>query len=130
MIIKGITGLEYIYDDYLMGNFGSQNIFTDAHGNKIGDLTGEYTTPSSGLDLYLTVDIDIQITLERLMDNALAYYDSKEIIGLVMKPKTSEVLAIASRPNFDLVDYQNMMNLYIIEICQYGCHLNQDQLLK
>lgn len=103
---QGITGLEYIYDDYLMGNFGSQNIFTDAHGNKIGDLTGEYTTPSSGLDLYLTVDIDIQITLERLMDNALAYYDSKEIIGLVMKPKTSEVLAIASRPNFDLVDYQ------------------------
>lgn len=103
---QGITGLEYIYDDYLMGNFGSQNIFTDAHGNKIGSLTGEYTAPSSGIDLYLTVDIDIQITLERLMDNALALYDSKEIIGLVMKPSTSEVLAIASRPNFDLINYQ------------------------
>lgn len=103
---QGITGLEYIYDDYLMGNFGSQNIFTDAHGNKIGNLTGNYTVPSSGLDLYLTVDIDIQITLERLMDNALSYYDSEEIIGLVMKTKTSEVLAIASRPNFDLVNYQ------------------------
>lgn len=103
---QGITGLEYIYDDYLMGNYGSQNIFTDAHGNKIGNLTGEYTSPSSGLDLYLTVDIDIQITLERLMDNALALYDPKDIIGLVMKPKTSEVLAMASRPNFDLVNYQ------------------------
>ena len=103
---QGITGLEYIYDDYLMGNFGSQNIFTDAHGNKIGGLTGEYTTPSSGLDLYLTIDIDIQITLERLMDNAMALYDPKDIIGLVMKPSTSEVLAMASRPNFDLVNYQ------------------------
>ncbi len=104
---QGITGLEYIYDDYLMGNFGSQNIFTDAHGNKIGDLTGDYTTPSSGLDLYLTIDIDIQITLERLMDNALAYYDPQDIIGLVMKPQTSEVLAMASRPNFDLKNYQD-----------------------
>lgn len=103
---QGITGLEYIYDAYLMGKFGSQDIFTDAHGNKIGELTGEYTTPSQGLDLYLTVDIDIQITLERLMDNSLAEYEPTDIIGLVMKPSTSEVLAMASRPNFDLVNFQ------------------------
>lgn len=104
---QGITGLEYIYDDYLMGNPGAQNIFTDAHGNKFPDLTGTYSSSSRGLDLYLTIDINVQIALERVMDNALKLYDSKEIIGLIMKPSTSEILAMASRPNFDLVNYQN-----------------------
>ena len=42
---QGITGVEYIYDNFLMGRPGSQNIYTDAHGNKYPDLTGTYTPP-------------------------------------------------------------------------------------
>ncbi len=103
---QGITGIEYIYDDYLMGNFGSSNIFTDAHGNKIADLDGFYSSPSKGVDLYLTIDIDVQVVLERVLDNAYSQYTPEEVIGLVMNPKTSEILAMASRPNFDLVNYQ------------------------
>lgn len=104
---QGITGLEFIYDDFLMGTPGSQNIYTDAHGNKFPNLTGNYTSSGSGFDLYLTVDIDIQLTLERVLDNAMALYDPIEAMGLVMHPMTSEVLAMASRPNFDLINYQD-----------------------
>ena len=103
---QGITGVEYIYDNFLMGRPGSQNIYTDAHGNKYPDLTGTYTPPGSGFDLYLTIDIDMQLTLERVLDNAAALYDPVEVFGLVMDPKTSEILAMASRPNFDLINYQ------------------------
>lgn len=105
--LQGITGLEYIYDDYLMGNFGSSNIFTDAHGNKIPGLDGNYSSPSRGIDLYLTIDIDVQIVLERVLDNAVAQYDPDEVFGLIMHPQTSEIIAMASRPNFDLVNYQD-----------------------
>lgn len=104
---QGITGLEFIYDDFLMGTPGSQNIYTDAHGNKYPNLTGNYTSSGSGFDLYLTIDIDIQLTLERVLDNAMALYDPIEAFGLVMHPMTSEVLAMASRPNFDLKNYQD-----------------------
>jgi stage V sporulation protein D (sporulation-specific penicillin-binding protein) len=104
---QGITGLEYIYDDYLMGNFGSANIFTDAHGNKIDNLDGDYSSPTKGIDLYLTIDIDIQVVLERVLDNAIAQYTPEEVFGLVMDPQTSQILAMATRPNFDLVNYQN-----------------------
>jgi len=104
---QGITGLEYIYDDYLMGRFGSSNIFTDAHGNKIPNLDGSYTVPSRGIDLYLTIDIDVQMVLERVLDNATSQYDPEEHFGLVMNPQTSEILAMASRPNFDLRNYQD-----------------------
>lgn len=103
---QGITGLEYIYDDFLMGTPGAQNIYTDAHGNKYENLTGNYTSSGGGFDLYLTIDIDIQLTLERVLDNANSLYNPVEILGLVMDPNTSEVLAMASRPNFDLTDYQ------------------------
>lgn len=104
---QGITGLEYIYDSYLTGKSGSQNIYTDAHGNVIEGLTGNYTSSNNGLDLYLTIDIDIQIALERSIDNAMKGYAATEVIGLVMDPMTSEILAMASRPNFDLVNYQD-----------------------
>lgn len=103
---QGLTGIEYIYNDYLIGNIGSTNIFTDAHGNKLSDITDSYTEPTKGIDLYLTIDIDMQISLERMLDNSDVRYTPEESMGLIMNPKTSEIYAMASRPNYDLVDYQ------------------------
>lgn len=104
---QGLTGLEYIYNDYLLGNVGSSNIFTDAHGNKIGNISDSYTAPTNGLDLYLTIDIDMQISLERILDNAETQYKTAEAIGLIMNPKTSEIYAMSCRPTFDIENYQD-----------------------
>lgn len=104
---QGITGLEYIYDDYLRGQSGAVNVFTDAHGNVIPNLSGNYYSPTAGFDLYLTIDLDIQISLERVLDNAMARYNPDEIIALVMDPMTSEILAMASRPTFNPSRYQD-----------------------
>lgn len=104
---QGLTGLEYIYNDYLLGNVGSSNIFTDAHGNKIDNIGDSYSAPSNGLDLFLTIDIEMQIALERMLDNSDSQYKCAESIGLIMNPKTSEVYAMSSRPNFDIVNYQD-----------------------
>jgi stage V sporulation protein D (sporulation-specific penicillin-binding protein) len=104
---QGITGIEYIYNDYLQGNDGAIKIFTDAHGNLINDLTSYYENATKGLDIYLTIDLDLQITLERILDNAMARYQADEIIALMMHPKTGEILAMASRPTFNPANYQD-----------------------
>lgn len=104
---QGLTGLEYIYNDYLLGNVGSSNIFTDAHGNKIGEIGDSYTEPTKGLDLYLTIDINMQVSLERILDNSSVQYKMAEGIGLIMNPKTSEIYAMSSRPTFDPNNYQD-----------------------
>ena len=104
---QGLTGLEFVYDSLLKGSTGSINIFTDAHGKKINDLKDTYQDSYGGFDLYLTINIDMQIALEKALDNAVLEYDSQETLGLMMNPKTSEIQAIASRPNFDIVNYQN-----------------------
>lgn len=104
---QGITGIEYIYNDYLKGQDGAIKIFTDAHGNLIEDLTGYYKNATSGMDIYLTIDLDLQITLERILDNAVAKYNADEIIALMISPKTGEILAMASRPTFNPGSYQD-----------------------
>ena len=104
---QGLSGLEYVYDENLKGSSGGINIYTDAHGNNIGDLTSFYEDAVSGNDIYLTVDLDIQLTLERVLYNASLNYNPEEISAIVMNPKTSEILAMASYPTFEPEHYQD-----------------------
>ena len=104
---QGITGIEYIYEDILKGTNGALNIFTDAHGNALEDLTSYYTNSVNGADLYLTIDLELQLTVERLLDNIVQQYQPEDAIILAMNPNNGEVLAVGSRPTFDIENYQN-----------------------
>ena len=123
---QGLSGLELEYDSLLKGDVGSLNIFTDAHGKKIDNISDSYTDSNGGIDIYLTINIDIQVALENVLDNAMKYYDCEEAIGLLMNPKNSSILAIASRPNFDIINYQDYdqeiynRNLPIWKSYEYG----------
>lgn len=104
---QGLSGIEYLYDSYLKGEKGGISIYTDAHGANLGDLTSFYVDAKSGNDLYLTIDLDIQLSLERVMKNADVRYSPNEISGIVMDPNTSEILAMASYPTFYPENYQD-----------------------
>lgn len=71
------------------------------------DLSGYYKNASSGLDIYLTIDLNIQLSLERVMDNAYNRYEADDVVGLAINPMTSEIYAMASRPTFDLENYKD-----------------------
>ncbi len=104
---QGITGIEYIYDEYLMGSSGSSKYFTDAKGGAIHQMYGIYEAPTKGMDVYLTIDIDLQILLERVLENTNTRYQPDQILGLMMNPKTGEILAMASYPSYNPAMYQN-----------------------
>ena len=103
---QGLSGLELYYDDYLTGEDGSIKYFSDGKGHKL-ELAEIYESPTSGITLELTVDIELQQAVENELDNAIAKYDADSAIAIAMDPDTGEVLAMASRPNFDSNDYQN-----------------------
>ena len=103
---QGLTGLEYQYDSLLKGDSGAVKMYVDAHGNLIENLTDEYYKANAGFDLYLSIDLDIQMTIERIIDNAVAMYDPEEVIAIAANPKTMEIYAMASRPSFDPNNYQ------------------------
>ncbi|MGL4335668.1 MAG: stage V sporulation protein D [Turicibacter sp.] len=104
---QGITGLEYVYNDYLMGNSGVWQYFSDAKGNPLPQYSDIYSNASRGLDIELTVDLHLQQILEREFDNAVAKYSPDQMIGIIMNPKTGEILALSSRPTYEPENYQD-----------------------
>ena len=102
---QGLSGIELYYDDYLTGADGAIKYFSDGKGNKL-NLTEIYEKPTSGITLKLTIDIDLQLAIENELDNALKKYNPERGLIMAMNPKTGEILAMASRPNFNSNEYQ------------------------
>ncbi|MBE6140365.1 MAG: hypothetical protein E7172_02385 [Firmicutes bacterium] len=103
---QGLSGLELFYDEYLTGENGSIKYFSDGKGHRL-ELSEVYEAPTSGITLQLTIDLDLQKELENELDNAVSKYDPDGAIAIAMDPKTGEILAMASRPNFNTNNYQN-----------------------
>lgn len=103
---QGLSGLELQYDKYLTGKNGAIKYFSDAHGNKL-NLTDVYVAPTSGMNINLTIDINIQKSLEREMDNIVDMFEPEMALAIVVDPKTGEVLGMTSSPDFDPNNYKN-----------------------
>ena len=103
---QGLSGLELKYDKILTGKNGSIKYYSDGHGNRLS-MSEIYEEPISGKDVYLTVDLDIQLSLENELKNAYEKYNADGAIGIVMNPNTGEILAMSSMPSFNPENYQN-----------------------
>lgn len=103
---QGLSGLELEYDKYLSGESGAIKYFSDAKGNKL-ELSDIYVAPTSGMNLQLTIDYNIQMSLERELDNAVKAFNPDMALAVVMDPNTGEILAMSSRPTYDPNNYQN-----------------------
>lgn len=103
---QGLSGLELQYDKYLTGEAGAIKYFSDAKGNKL-TLSDIYVKPQDGMDLQLTIDINIQKSIERELDNVVNMMNPDMALAVVMNPKTGEVLGMSSRPTFDPNNYKN-----------------------
>lgn len=101
---QGLGGLDLTYDKYLTGSNGAIKYFSDAKGKTL-PLAQTYEKPQDGMNITLTINYEIQEALERELDNATSMYNPDHAIGIVMNPNNGEILAIASRPNFDSNNY-------------------------
>ena len=102
---QGLSGLELKYNDYLTGIDGSIKYYSDAKGNRL-NVAEEYQDSVSGLDLTLTIDLDLQQAVERELDNIMAKYNPEQALVLAMDPQSGEILAISSRPNYNPNEYK------------------------
>ena len=102
---QGLSGLELIYDNYLTGSDGSIKYFSDAKGNSLS-MSQIYEQPQSGVNVTLTINYELQVALERELDNAVSKYNPDQALGIAMDPNTGEILAIASRPSFSPSEYK------------------------
>lgn len=92
----GISGIEKVYEEELRGRRGSKYILVDVHNREKGSFrNGELDTFAvNGKDLRLSLDIDLQVYGELLMQN-------KKGSIIAIDPRTGEVLAMISSPAYD-----------------------------
>ena len=102
---QGLSGLELEYNKYLTGKSGAIKYFSDAKGNKL-NLSDIYVEPQDGLNINLTIDINIQKSIERELNNVVDMFKPEMALAIVMDPNTGEILGMASRPDYDPNNYQ------------------------
>lgn len=102
----GLSGVELLYDSYLAGEDGYIKYYSDAKGNRL-EMSEVYEESSKGMDITLTIDIDIQKSIERELSNINVMFNPDGAWALAMNPSTGEILGMASIPSFNPNKYQN-----------------------
>lgn len=106
---QGVSGIESMYDDVLRGNQPEYAVALVDAGQQIIPGLGykrlRLANHSGPSNVVLTIDKQIQKSVEYILDK----HEVKGAV-VVLRPSTGEILAMASRPNFNanhLVDYLN-----------------------
>ncbi|MDI2589382.1 MULTISPECIES: penicillin-binding transpeptidase domain-containing protein [unclassified Psychrobacillus] len=105
---QGLAGIEYQYDAVLTGKESAIRMYTDAKGIPLPHVDDGWKNGTKGNHVQLTIDMNIQQVVERELSQAMKQYDATQAIGIAMNPKTGEILALASAPNFDPANYQDV----------------------
>jgi cell division protein FtsI/penicillin-binding protein 2 len=104
----GYDGVEKFFDDKLRGAAGWRVTGSDSHKNELVALRDEDVQAESGLNVVLTIDAAIQHIVESALTNAMAKHAPQSITGIVLRPRTGEILALASLPSFDPNDLRTI----------------------
>ncbi len=106
--VVGKFGVEASMEEYLAGRDGFREHFRDARGLVVPGNASGFKPPRSGLNVKLTIDMGLQSIVEDELDAGLVEFNSKVGAVVLMDPKTGEVLAMASRPTFNLNRLDNL----------------------
>ncbi len=90
----GRTGIEFVFEDHIRGEWGGEMIEVNSLGTFIKSLG---IKPSKqGNDVELTIDMNLQLVAEEVLK------DKKGGAIIVMDPRDGAIRAMASKPTFDL----------------------------
>ena len=97
---KGAAGIEAQFQSVLAGTPGKESYQIDAFGKRL--VSGFESIPAqAGANIQLTIDVVIQRELEQALAVAIEKHAPKRAAGIIIRPATGEVLALASWPAFD-----------------------------
>lgn len=104
---RGIQGVEMMMDPYLRGEDGFVFTERDRTGREIVAYRGQERPARDGMTVQLTVDMGLQAVVERELDDAYQKLNPNMITAVFVRPRTGEILAMATRPNFDPNSYNS-----------------------
>lgn len=102
---QGLDGIESVMEKYLKGIPGKILSEVDARGRQMPFYEEKRIEPQDGLNVVLTIDETIQYFATKAIEKAID--DNKVLNGavaIVMDPRNGDILAMVSKPDFDLND--------------------------
>jgi cell division protein FtsI (penicillin-binding protein 3) len=93
---RNASGIERMLDTLLVGTPGTYVVIRDSRGGSYESLRRPRVPPTSGHDVYLTLDASLQEIVENALDDALQRYDAESGDVVVMNPRSGEILAVTS----------------------------------
>jgi cell division protein FtsI/penicillin-binding protein 2 len=102
---KGYFGLEGYYDLLLKGKEGKAIQIHDAFGRPILAKLGEVEKQIDGSNLLLSLDRSAQFLVEKRLKDGVEEFGAQSGMAAVINPKTGEIIAMASFPNFNPANY-------------------------
>jgi penicillin-binding protein 2 len=99
--VAGQSGVEREYDSVLAGQDGVRRVVVNSRGEEVGSMTSIDAHP--GNDLRLTIDLDLQLAAE------MALGDHTGAV-VALDPRSGEVLAMVSHPDFDPNDFAHRID--------------------
>ena len=107
----GVYGLEAGYESILKGVPGRVVTGRTAQNDELYNSYSNYVDAVNGYNLTLTIDSTIQSYAEQILAKGIAAYDVQNGgVCIVANPKTMEILAMASSPEFDPNNYSAIMD--------------------
>ena len=97
--IVGQSGIEKVYNAQLMGQDGAKRVVVNSVGREIRTL--EEDPPTEGKRLQLTIDSDLQKSVEDAFDATATAGLTNAGAAVILDPGTGEILAFTSRPAYD-----------------------------
>jgi cell division protein FtsI/penicillin-binding protein 2 len=97
----GCDGIEKSFDSKLSGASGWLVTDVDSRDRELVALRDEDVSARDGLTVVLTIDSVVQNILQTALAEAMKEHEPVSITGIVTRPRTGEILAMASLPEFD-----------------------------
>jgi cell division protein FtsI (penicillin-binding protein 3)/stage V sporulation protein D (sporulation-specific penicillin-binding protein) len=121
----GVEGIERSMEEYLHGEDGVRHIERDRTGKELVIYREQEKPSRQGMSVETTIDMGLQAILEKELETTCAELKPDHVVGLIVKPQTGEILAMATRPTFDPNNIgaskpEDMKNRAIIDVIEPG----------
>lgn len=118
--MKGLMGIEKQYDEKMTGTNGFVKYQKDLNGYKFPNSNEIRKEKIDGNDVYLTIDSNVQMSLETAINKAQNESCANWIVAVVADAKTGKILGSATSPSFnpntkDIKNYLNPLVSYTYE---------------
>ncbi len=109
---QGLYGIESVFNNVLSGEDGVLVYEKDGLSQKVASGYQVRIEPDEGDNVVLTIDSIIQHFLESQLEKTMDEFDPKRVIAIAMDPSTGEILAMSSKPDYNLNDPRTVSKLF------------------